>query len=404
MKKKKILIAIDSFAVGGAERSLISLLWELDYMRYDVELQLFGYGGEYERYIPEMVKVLPPLPYTEYCMKFRRLPIKHIFNRKFRSFLISRIRYSVKIRKEKGDEGKYAVQFWHCTSKHFVGCREKKYDIAVAYGQGTPTFYISECVVSDKKFAWINARYHLEGSYKEFAKKCYDQFDKIVCVSEINRQQEIEAFSFEKSRVWTIHDIINPEFIKAQAQEVSDADCEMCDGKGWKILTVARLAEVKGIDIAVKAAYILKKRNICFCWYVIGAGEMERRLRKLVNTMGLNDYFILLGKKVNPYPYFKRCDIYVHSSRSEGFGLALAEARVLGKPVVTTAFDSAKVQITNEKNGILTDIKPESLAEGIIKMCMNDELRNAVIKNQKNEKIKSLDEIRKIESLFNEDK
>ena len=121
------------------------------------------------------------------------------------------------------------------------------------------------------------------------------------------------------------------------------------------ILTVGRLTEQKGIDIAVRAAHLLKKRNISFEWFVIGEGRDHKKLLKLIRQKNVEDCFFLLGRKDNPYPYMKNCTLYVQPSRHEGFGLTLFEARLLKRPVIATNLPAFQEQIIDKKNGLLVD-------------------------------------------------
>lgn len=113
----------------------------------------------------------------------------------------------------------------------------------------------------------------------------------------------------------------------------------------FNIVTVGRLTEQKGYDIAVKAANILKKKKIDFAWYAIGGGRDEEKLKKLVEEYHLENQFVFLGRKDNPYPYMKHCDLYVQPSRHEGYVITLVEARALCLPIVSSDIPSAREQI-----------------------------------------------------------
>lgn len=95
---KKILFVIDSLACGGAEKSLVTLLSLVDYSKYEVDLQLFGYGGEFEELLPKEVNLLKPIEY----MKFSSLSLKNAFYYSMKNskwlFFISRIKYTIKLR------------------------------------------------------------------------------------------------------------------------------------------------------------------------------------------------------------------------------------------------------------------------------------------------------------------
>ena len=132
-----------------------------------------------------------------------------------------------------------------------------------------------------------------------------------------------------------------------------------------RLLTVGRLASQKGYDIAVEACRILKERGVDCTWYVLGKGPLENDVRGLISKYSLEGSFVLLGTRPNPYPYFRMADIYVQTSRHEGFGLAIAEARILNIPVVTTEFDSVYQQMKNGENGLVVGMNAVSVADGI---------------------------------------
>ena len=131
---KKIIFVIDSLHCAGAEKSLITLLSLLDYSKYEIDLQLFGYGGVLEELLPKEVNLLSPLKYTQ----FTQMPIKDeilysIKNLNFR-MLLSRLQYSKKIRKEKYTHSQLARIFWQSVSKSIEN-NPKKYDIYRFYQQ-----------------------------------------------------------------------------------------------------------------------------------------------------------------------------------------------------------------------------------------------------------------------------
>ena len=73
--------------------------------------------------------------------------------------------------------------------------------------------------------------------------------------------------------------------------------------------------------------------------------EYEEELKELIAQNNLEDSFILLGKKTNPYPYMKACDLYVQPSRYEGKAVTVTEAKILGKPILITNYPTARSQI-----------------------------------------------------------
>ncbi|MGL5904729.1 MAG: glycosyltransferase, partial [Cetobacterium sp.] len=201
-----------------------------------------------------------------------------------------------------------------------------------------------------------------------------------------------------KSKITTIYDINNPETINKMA-EIGESYKPQAN---LKLLTIGRLANQKGYDIALEAAKILKKSGLDFKWYVLGVGPLKDEIQKKIAEYDLKDRFILLGITSNPYGYIKNSDIYVQTSRFEGFGLAIAEARILNIPVVTTEFDAVYNQMVQGKNGIVTKMDGKSVANGILELVNNEELRKEIIRYLKSEKKGNLEEYEKFLKLIEE--
>jgi glycosyltransferase involved in cell wall biosynthesis len=394
--KKNILFVIDSLDCAGAEKSLVTLLSMLDYSIYSVDLMLFSHGGVLENLLPMEVNILEPLKYTTFAKlnypKALRYTVKEL---DFKMFT-SRIKYSLLIRKRKYKNREKARIFWQCVSG-VIEKNPKIYDYAISYAQGTPTFYVAEKVQAMNKYAWVNTSLFLSSKEKNFQKKYYDQFNKIITVSDSAKNIFIETFTEYEHKVEVIYDITNYDFISKMAN--FDPDFGE-DYKGIKILTIGRFDPGKGYDIAIETCMLLKEKGIDFRWYILGKGPQEGEMKKLIKDNGLSEYFILLGVKENPYPYIKAADIYVQTSRFEGFGLAIAEARLLNVPVVTTRFDAVYNQMIDGKNGIVVDMNPKAVCEGILNLINNITFREEIIGNLKNEKKGNAEEIIKFYKLI----
>lgn len=391
---KKLLFVIESLVCAGAEKSLVNLLNTIDYEKYEVDLQLFSYGGEFETLLPEEVRLLPPLKYFSFCSG---KVDSSSFVERGRMFA-ARLRYSALIRMRKLNNPHKAVEFWKCTHRCFE-ISNKHYDVAIAYAQGTPTFYVADCISADRKLAWVNSIYKLKGTRQKYVGKKYSQFENIICVSTTGCEVFCEVFPEHRKRAKIIYDINDAKSIAKWSMLASDAEEKMCS-KGYKILTVGRLATQKGYDIALEACRILKERNIDFCWYVLGRGALEGDIRQTVQKYEIEDCFVLLGTAANPYPYYKQADIYVQTSRFEGFGLAIAEARMLNIPVVTTRFDAVYDQMIDGENGLVVDLTGEAVADGIQRLMDDSELYDHIVEYQSHEKKGNAEEIEKFYSLM----
>ena len=374
--KRKVLFVIESLTAAGAERSLISLLSALDYSRFDIDLQLFSYGGELERYLPQVVHLLPPLEYSRFlekslCAQLFSMQLKKLFAKNLFSFFI---------RIGKNSHADRARKYWKSVGR-VIPDYNNKYDTAVAYSQGIPSFYVAEKICAPNKIAWVNVTFSLSKKNVLFQNHYYNEFQHIVCVS--NPVKSVFDYSFpnQSEKTIVIPDRIDSVLIRRLALETPNpfhADCPV-------ILTVARLAPQKGFDITLKTCRILKDRGVRFHWYAIGRGPLKSDLEQSVKENDLQQYFSFLGTFANPYPYFKAAMLYVQTSRNEGFGLSIAEARVLGVPVVTTEFDAVWQQMVQGKNGIVVPQDPVAVADAIERLLKDKSLYNTIVSYQRAE-------------------
>ena len=330
--KKDLLFVIDSLECAGAEKSLVTLLSLIDYTEYSVDLMLFAHGGDLEELVPKEVTILKPFSFYEYSkLSLGKAILVSLRNFEWKS-LYSRVLFSTKIYKKKYKNREIARIYWESVSK-VIENNSKKYDIAISYAQGVPTFYVASKVKAKRKYAWVNVSYRLDDKNKEFQKQYYDLYDQIIAVSDSTKEIFVETFPEYSNKMKVIYDINNPDLIN-QMSNLENITFDQYTG--LKILTIGRLANQKGYEFALEACKRLKDRGIDFKWYVLGKGPLKNEIEKKIQEYNLQNHFILLGVKNNPYPYIKNADLYVQTSRFEGFGLAIAEARMLNIPVVTT--------------------------------------------------------------------
>lgn len=394
--KKDLLFVIDSLECAGAEKSLVTLLSLLDFSKYSVDLMLFGHGGALEELVPREVNILEPLRYSEFSsLNLKEALVYSIKNSELK-VLAARIKYSIGIRKKKYSNAQKARIFWQSVSA-VIETNPKTYDIAISYAQGVPTFYVAEKIKAKKKCAWVNVSYRLNEKEKEFQEKYYDQYDKIVAVSDSTKEILLETFPNYSEQIEVIYDINNPELISNMAKVGKSYDDEF---EGIRILTIGRLANQKGYDIALDACKKLREKGIKFRWYALGKGPLIGEIEAEIKENNLSEHFILLGVKSNPYPFIKDSDIYVQTSKFEGFGLAIAEARMLNIPVVTTRFDAVYNQMVDGKNGLVVDMEAEDVSEGIVKLINDNDLRNGIIEYLHSEKKGNVEEIDKFYHLI----
>ena len=356
--KKQVLFVTDSLGCGGAEKSLTALLQRLDYTRMDVDLAIAIHGGVNTSAVPPQVRVIGFLPGGW----------KNAVGRYANALALRIMRLC-------GKKRHGAEIAWHTRAWTF-GRMRKRYDVAIAYQQGVPTFFVATKVDARRKYAWINVDLTPAGYSPGMCRKFYDRYDGVAVVSEMLRKPVMNGGFAAADRLMTIYDIVDSEAIRAAAAE-GTPPAAVAPGT-LRIVTVGRMTPQKNYPLAVRAAAILKEKGLKFVWHFVGDGIARDHVQTLIHDLGLQDCIRLEGMRPNPYPFFAAADIYVQTSSFEGFGLTLTEARLLGRPVITTDFAVARDQIRDGINGLISDMTPEGVAEKILILASDSALRGAI--------------------------
>ena len=395
---KEILIASYDMEIGGVERSLINMLSEFDYNSNNVDLMLYSHTGEFLSLLPKGFNLLPEI--KEY--KSFRMGVGETFRNKLygigTSRLLAKVLPNIKGKINGISEiGYYQMQLMWKYSMKYLPKLEKKYDVAISYLW--PHYFVAEKVSAKKKIAWIHTDFStIETDIKEDL-RIWNKFDNIVAVSEECKNSFLNKYPSLNNKVSVIENITSPEFINKMSQE--NVEKEISDDKSFKLISIARLSHAKGIDNAVRALKILKDRGLSnIKWYVVGYGGDEEMIRDLIKENNLEDSFILLGKKINPYPYMKACDVYVQPSRYEGKAVTVVEAQILNKPVIITNYTTAQSQLKNGFDGYITELSIEGIADGIEKLYKDEILRNKLMNNCKSSNYGNSHELEKLYKLL----
>ncbi|MCM1140843.1 MAG: glycosyltransferase [Muribaculum sp.] len=359
MKKKSVLFMIASLDCGGAEKSLISLLQLLDYSKMDATLLLQSRGGIFEQYLPKSVKIIR-------FPKVRNL-----------TFNIGKYLYSARLRFRMTRH--WAETYWKYAGR-FLPYLENEYDVAIAYNQGFPTYYIANKVKARRKLAWVNSDLNKAGYRVDFNSDIYKKFDYVCPVSDSIRDLIINQGYCEAKKTKVVYDILNVNLIRKMAKE----SVEIKLG-GVKLVTVGRLMPPKNYPLAVETAKVLLDNGLNFHWWFVGGGNEKNHILTKAKELGVTEYITITGMTGNPYPYMNGADVYVQTSSFEGFCLTLNEARILNRPVVTTNFPPAYDQIKQYENGIITEMDSESLANAILQIVNDSALRDKLIEGTKRE-------------------
>jgi glycosyltransferase involved in cell wall biosynthesis len=380
MKDKiKILFTTYYLGSGGAEKALINLLDMMDYDRYEVDLLLFEHKGLYLSQLNKNVNLLPLIPEFDnirrvksYC-KWAVLHGKPISAGK-RVYYLWQDKHGINTNEK----------CWNLYMKRFLTPLPKEYDVAVGYLQGLSNWYVAEKVKAKAKFGWIHNDYKKVNYDKNFDIQFFKKFQRVISVSQECTESLKQTFPTLSNRCETLLNLMSPKLIRKKANDPNEnyPDNHKC----MRLLTIGGLRHQKGFDMAIEACGKLKKKGYTFLWYVIGIGELQDSLLKMVEVYDVKDSFIFLGERENPYPYIKQADIYVQPSYFEGKSIAIDEVKILYKPIVVTAFPSVYDQIQQEKTGVIIPIDAESIAFGIERLMKDAKLRKQLSDNLKLER------------------
>lgn len=392
--KKKILIASYDLEIGGVERSLISMLNNFDYERYDVELLLYNHSGEFMPLILKNVKLLPEN--TKY--KSIRLGIGTLIKAGEYNLAFQRLRakYGYEYRKDKSLDDTYQMQLmWKYCNPYFPKV-EEEYDVAISYLW--PHNFVAEKVRAKKKIAWIHTDYSNISPDRNIDLEVWDKFDSIVGVSEKCVATFLKLYPSLKKKCVVVENITSPEFIRKMSEEQVSEEFEK---DKFNLLTVARFSHAKGIDQGVEAIRLLRDRGINnIKWYIVGYGGDENKIRELITRYSLENMIEILGKRDNPYPYMKMCDLYMQPSRYEGKAVTVVEAQILAKPVLITNYPTAHSQVVNEVDGEICELSIDGIANGVEKFYRDRDFLERYRSNCESRNYKNKEELKKLYELF----
>ncbi len=341
---KHILITQTSMSIGGAEKALIAMLENFDYSRYKVDLFLYNHSGELLRCIPKDVHILP----ENIHYKSLSIPIIQSLKTSWRAFLVRTLAMISTYFYSSGEDNYTVYDEIDRWGKKILPpiSSENKYDACISY---LANHHIEHSKVKAKKYiAWIHTDYSSININKTRNEEGWALYDHIISISESVHTRFAQVYPTLKNKLTCIENCLSVHSIKQKAKEF-DASPEM-PGK-IKLLSIGRYSKAKNFPGAVEIMSELCKLRDDVVWYIIGYGGDEELIRDTINKHQMQEHFILLGKRDNPYPYIATCDVYIQPSLYEGKSVAVQEAQLLSKPVIITNFPMSAGQLEDGVDG-----------------------------------------------------
>lgn len=391
MKKRKILFVMESLEIGGAEKSLITILNMIDKEQYDIDLFLFNHHGDFMNFIPKEVKLLPPPEKYEIFIKNRKLaPIKFLLRGDIKSFY-NTLLWLVNAGWAKLRRKKIYIGWNHIC--HLFDCINTKYHTSIAFLERKTMYFNVDKVNSKNKIGFIHNDYSVYPYDEKLDKHYFQYYNKIPTVSEHCREVLIEKFPEYEEKFIVIKNMISKELILGMSKMKIDGVKK--NEKEVTLVSVGRLVKQKGFDIAINVCKKLIDKNIDIKWYVVGEGPEKENLKKKIGQYNLDNNFILVGSDINPYRWMNIADVYVQPSRFEGYGITVAEAKVLNKPIVASDIKEFDELLSNNRGILAKD--EDDFVESIISVIENQILRNSLVSRLNKEVV----DYKEIDILYN---
>lgn len=408
--KPHILIIMHYLEIGGAETALIGMLNALNKNRVDVDLFLHDHRGEMMQFIPDWVNILPTI--KSYTMLER--PIREVLKAGCWGIAAARLWAKIVSRrcyKASGSTLPNSSEF-HYMAKYTTPLLpminpQTTYDVIISFL--APHQIGLSRVNAHRRVAWIHTDYTKIWVDAKDELPVWSDYDRIASISNDVTKTFLQTFPslVGTNKIVQIENILSPAFVRQRADMENVEDeleyfggvkilsigrfckqknfdeipeiCKQLIKEMTRLLSVGRFSEAKNYDNVPDICRRMVETGVDVKWFIIGFGGDEQLIREKVAETGMQEHVIILGKRSNPYPYIKACDIYVQPSRYEGKSVTVREAQMLCKPVVVTNYPTASSQIRNGIDGVIVPMNNEGCARGLADVISNKALQQRLI-------------------------
>lgn len=367
---KKIIIISQAMEVGGAEKALLGLLEQFDTSKYLVDLFLLRHSGELMKYIPSGIRLLPENPSYATLAK----PITKCFGSHQYMIGVGRLYGKAKTQMYKLKHGVLNVEaiedlYSHKYTFQFMPMiNEEEYDLAISFL--APHYIVINKVKAKKKIGWIHTDYETLELDAKSEMKMWEKLDHIISISNSVTDSFLKEFPQLKNKIVLVQNIFPMNYLNSLISS-DNAEKEMPNNGSIRLLSVGRFCKAKNFDSIPEICRHIIDFGLEVMWYIIGYGQEEELIREKIKEYGMEKRVVILGKRINPYPYYKQCDIYVQPSRFEGKCVSVIEAQMMQKPVIITNFSTSCSQLRDGIDGIIVPMDPNECAKGIAALIKN---------------------------------
>lgn len=327
---KKVLFVIESLGGGGAEKVLTTIVKYLDKSKYDITVLLVTEVGIYLKEVKKYCRVVAMLPSYDSLESF-----------------VDKLKYKLD----------YKYIYSSSPRKVYKKYIKEEYDIEIAFVEGYATRLIANSPnKNSKKIAWVHIDMkenpYADQYYKSLEEhiECYKNFNDVICVSSSVKKVMEDKFKLENN-LKVIYNPIDAHQILEKAKEFTVKK----DLTKTNIITVGRLENQKGFDRLINAIGRINSDKLNIHLNILGEGSKYNELKDLIHLNKIENTVSLLGFKKNPFPWVLSSDIFICTSRAEGYSLVIAEAMVLGIPIISVNCSGPNELLDFGKYGFLIE-------------------------------------------------
>lgn len=331
---KEILLVTPSFEAGGTNSSLLSLL--SSFGECDITIFPMSRCGSFKDKFASVPLVSEDTLLSLWFGNFAEFSVGH----KLMALALKPIK---KISARFGLNLEKKLLRRTAAKKKFGG-----YDMVIGYQEGSATEFAS-LIPAKEHVAWIHCNlHHSKLDYRRYTAS-YGACNKVVCVSESGKGAFDSIYPQFAGKSTVIYNVINASAIR-KASEIPDRLVGQIPENYPVLLSVGRFDPIKQFERIPEIAARLKQHVSNFKWIIVGDGDpnVRKQIQDNITRFDVIDNVILAGFKANPYPLFRRANLYVCTSQSEACPMVFLEANVVGTPVVSNDFPSAHELIDNE--------------------------------------------------------
>lgn len=204
--------------------------------------------------------------------------------------------------------------------------------------------------------------------------------DKIICISDAEKQSALEKKICKDDKLQVIFNGVDIDSYENGVHgAVKRKELNIPDD-AFVVGMVGRVSTQKAPDVFIKMAKLVKDKVTNAHFIIVGNGNQEVEIIKYAENNGFSDSLHITGWVDNPMSYVELFDVACLLSRWEGFGLALSEYMMVGKPIVASSVDAIPNIIRDGENGLLVEVDDAvGASKAVMRIYQEDGLKDRLV-------------------------